>query len=161
MIIFDLREEARLVSYLYLVGGLALACGAAIAAPRRLRNLLPPTLSAALRPLATIFALVTAGLAWIEYDERREAEALVAQCLSGGCTLAEGLAWNVTPVHQVTSGSRMTAPIRGGYFNVGDSFFAHYPRDSSDYSPANRLRDGDRVRVLSRDGILVLVEVME
>lgn len=160
MLIFDLREEARLLSLLYVVGGAALALAAAAVAPASLRGRLPDNLAAAVRPLAVVFALAAAALAWVEYDERRQAQALVAQCRSGACSMVEGLVHGVEPVRQVTSSGRWTAPIWGGYFNVGDTAFAHYPRDYSNYSPANSLRDGDWARVYSQGGHLVLVEVI-
>lgn len=161
MVIFDLREEARLVSQLYVVGGVALALGAAALAPASLRSRLPANLAEAVRPLALVFALATAVMVWVEHDERQQAGVLVEQCRSGACALVEGWVHGVEPVHQVTSGSRMTAPQWGGYFNVGSTFYAHYPRDFSDYSPANRLRNGDWARVYSQGEHLVLVEVID
>ncbi|MBF0373132.1 MAG: hypothetical protein HQL39_06895 [Alphaproteobacteria bacterium] len=159
MVIFDLREEARLVSQLYVLGGVALAFGAAALAPASLRRRLPATLAEAVRPLALVFVLATAVMAWVEHDERQRAEALVAQCWSGACTVVEGWVHGVEPVHKVSSGGRWTAPLWAGYFNVGGSFYAHSPRDYSDYSPANSLRDGDWARVYSQGEYLVLVDV--
>lgn len=158
MIIFDLREEARLVSYLYGVGAIALALGAAAVAPAWLRGRLPDALADSLRPLALVFTLAAAGLAWVEYHERSEADALVKQCSTGACTMVEGEVREVVPVHRITSGGRFNAPIWGGYFTIGDTFYAHYPRDHSNYSPANLMRVGDRVRAFSQGERLVLVE---
>ncbi len=161
MIIFDLREEAQSASYLFLMGSFALAFAAAALAPRGLRRRLPEAVADSARPLAAIFILITAVLAWLEYDERRQADALVEQCLAGGCTQFEGAVDGVEPVHQVTSGSRHTAPTYSGYFWIGDTRISHSPRDGSRYSPANRLRDGDRVRVYRLGEVLVLVELVD
>lgn len=161
MVIFDLREEARLVSQLYVVGGVALAFGAAALAPASLRGRLPAALAEAVRPLAMVFALTTFIMVWVEHQERQQAETLVEQCRSGACTLVEGPVHGVEPVHQVSSGGRYTQPSWRGYFNVGGSFYAHSPRDYSSYSPANRLHDGDWARVYSQDGTLILVEVID
>ena len=158
MIIFDLREEAQFASYFYLMGFFALTFAAAALAPRGLRRRLPEAVADSARPLAMIFILLTTVLAWLGYDERRQVDALVEQCLAGGCTQIEGAVHGVEPVHQVTSGSRYTAPMQSGYFWIGDTLISHSPRDHSGYSPANRLRDGDRVRVYRLDEVLVLVE---
>jgi hypothetical protein len=161
MLIFDLREEARMASYLYVVLAAAIGFFAVWVAPRSFRARMPDAVAEAVGPLALLLGLAAAALGWQEYDERREADELVEMCLNGGCAMAEGAAYDVEPVHRITSGSRYTAPLRGGYFKLDDKLFAHYPRDASNYSPANVLRDGDWVRVYSQDGRLVLVEVAE
>ncbi|CAA7616535.1 hypothetical protein [Magnetospirillum sp. UT-4] len=161
MIVFDLREEARLITYLYPIGACALAFAAAALAPLRLRRRLPEALADSVRPLAVIFGLVTAGLVWVEYDERRQAEALVELCLAGGCTVVEGEVSDVEPVHKISSGGRYTQATYGGYFRIGDTLFAHYPRDFSSYSPANHLRDGDRARAYQSGETLVLVDLTD
>jgi hypothetical protein len=161
MIIFDLREEAELVSYLYVVGAIALALSAAAVAPVSFRVRLPDALADSLRPLALVFTLAAAGMVWVEYEERSEARSLVAQCSAEGCNFVEGTVSDVNPVHKITTGGRFTSPIWGGHFTVGDRFYAHYPRDHSNYSPANLLRDGDRVRICSQGERLVLVEMID
>lgn len=158
MIVFDLREEVRLLSLVHLVGGLAVVLGLMALAPRSLRSRLPEALAEALRPLALVFAAAAAVLLWGEVVERRNADDLVAQCLRGGCGVAEGLVTDVEPVRQITSGGRFGAPTFGGSFRVGGTAYAHHPAGYSDYSPANALRDGDRVRVYSVGGTVVLVE---
>ena len=161
MIIFDLREEARMASYLYGIGSATILLMLAAAIPDRIRNRLPSALAESLRPLAGAFLLATIVLAWFEYSERQEADRLAELCLSGACAVTEGPATSVDPIHKITSGSRWTAPIEGGYFQVGDTVFAHYPRDHSDYSPITFLRQGQMVRVYSKDQVLVLVEVID
>ncbi|CAA7622100.1 hypothetical protein [Magnetospirillum sp. SS-4] len=159
MIIFDLREEAYFASYLYAMAATAAVFGAMAVAPRSLRSRMPPALAEAIIPFAFVFILAAGIFAWAEYDERRRADALVELCLNGGCTVVEGNVHDVVPVHKITSGGRMTAPIWGGHFRVGDALYTHYPRDHSNYSPANRLRDGEWARVHSQGDTLVLVEV--
>ncbi|CAA6606138.1 hypothetical protein MTBLM1_80054 [Rhodospirillaceae bacterium LM-1] len=160
MIVFDLREEARLISFLYLFGGLTLAFGAAALVPRALSKQLYG-LSELSRPLSITLAVLTAILAGAEFYERHEADALVEQCLAGGCTVVEGQVSGVEPLHKVTSGGRYTQASWGGSFWVGDTLYAHYPRDFSSYSPVNHLRNGQRARVYILDESLVLVEVMD
>ncbi|MCA1907775.1 MAG: hypothetical protein LDL39_05380 [Magnetospirillum sp.] len=159
MIVFDLREEARLVSYLYLTGGLTLALLLVGLTHKWFQGRLwPATLGDAAFPLALVFALASLGLGWMEVDERQQAETLAAQCLAGQCDMVEGPVVSATPVRQVTQGSRYTAPMERGEFRVGDHVFFHYPRDHSDYSPANKLQPGQKVRVYSHQQVLVLVE---
>ncbi|MEW5729732.1 MAG: hypothetical protein AB1918_18020 [Pseudomonadota bacterium] len=158
MIIFDLREEARLVSLLYLVGGIAVVLGVLAFLPRALRDRLPDALAEAARPLTLVFSLAAAALAWSEMDERGQADQLVERCLAGGCTFVEGPVSDVEPVHAVGSGSRFTPPLQGGSFRVAGTYYAHYPRDNSDYSPANALQNGDWARVHSDGDRVVLVE---
>jgi hypothetical protein len=86
----------------------------------------------------------------------------VERCLNGGCSLIEGRVSGVVPVEKVTSGGRVSqTSYRGGYFRVGEKHFSHQPRDSSNYSPANSIQDGDVVRVYSIGEVLVLVEKVE
>lgn len=161
MLIFDLREEAHLVSLLHGVVTAAVVLGALSVAPAPIRSRLPVALAEAARPLTFAFLLAAGLLGWIEYDERRQANALVETCLSGGCEIAEGQVYGVERVRQISPGGRFTAPIQRGDFKVGDKLYFHYPRDGSNYSPANFLREGERVRVYSKDDRLVLVEGCE
>ena len=160
MVIFDLREEARLVSFLYLVGGGAVVFGLLALAQRWLLKRLSETLADAARPLAVFFAIISAIMLWLEYDERQQAEALVAQCMSGACDMTEGPVYDVMPVHQIAAGSRYLMPTWRGHFSVGERHFTHYLPSFSGYSPVNYLRDGDRVRVYSLDNLLILVELV-
>ncbi len=161
MVIFDLREEARQISLIYLIAPAAFAFAIASLAPPPLRARMPAALAEATRPLALVFGLTTGLLGWVEFDERRQADALVELCLNCGCTVAEGPVHDIEPVRKITSGGRFNAPMRGGYFKVGGKLYAHSPRESSDYSPANFLREGELVRIYSQDEQLVLVEVLE
>jgi hypothetical protein len=159
VIVYDLREEARLISLIHLIAPLALCLGAVWFAPRSVQAWLPDALVDSARPLTFVFGLAAGVLGWMEYDERSQADALVERCLLGGCLMKEGPVYDVERVRQISSGTRYLAPMRGGYFKVGDTLYAHYPREQSNYSPANLLREGEPVRVYSLDGVIVLVEV--
>ena len=161
LIVFDLREEAWFISYLYVVGSAALVLGLVALAPRSLQARLPGALADAARPMALTLFAITAFMIWAENNERRQAEASVEECLAGSCKVVEGFVSDVEPVHQITSTGRHTSAIYGGYFRVGDTFFAHYPRAFSNYSPANRLHNGDYVRVHSLGDALVIVTVID
>lgn len=161
MLIFDLREEAQLFSLFHGVAAASIALGALSVLPPPMRSRLPVALIEAAGPLTFVFLLATGLLGWMEYDERRQADVMVELCLSGGCEMAEGPVYEVEHVRQTSSGGRFTAPVRRGEFKIGDKLYFHYPRDGSNYSPANLLREGDRVRVYSNGDQLVLVEVCE
>ena len=162
MVIFDLRDEAQLMSWIYVVALITLLLVLAAMAPFSVRARLPLVLPEDVRPLALFFVILLIYMVWYEYYERRQADALVERCLNGGCSLVEGRVSGVVPVQKVTSGGRVSqTSYRGGFFRVGEKHFRHYPIESSNYSPANRLQDGDVVRVYSFGEVLVLVEKME
>jgi hypothetical protein len=162
MVVFDLREEAQLMSWMYVVAPVTVLFVLAAMAPFSVRARLPLVLPEDVRPLALIFVVLLIYMVWYEDYERRQADATVERCLNGGCSLVEGRVSGVVPVQKVTSGGRISqTSYRGGYFRVGEKFFSHSPSDFSSYSPANRIHDGDVARVFSIGEVLVLVEKVE
>jgi hypothetical protein len=162
MVVFDLREEAQLMSWMYLVAPVTVVLVLAAMAPFSVRARLPIVLPEDVRPLALFFVLLLTYMVWYEDYERRQADATVERCLNGGCSLVEGRVSGVVPVQKVTSGGRISqTSYRGGYFRVGDKHFSHSPSDFSSYSPANSIHDGDVARVYSFGEMLVFVEKME
>ena len=161
MVVFDLREEAQLMSWMYVVAPVTVLLVLAAVSPSSVRARLPLNLPEDVRPLAVFFVVLLISMVWYEDYERRQAQATVERCQKGGCSLVEGPVSGVVPVHKVTEGSRFTPPQYGGYFRVGEKFFSHSPSAFSNYSPANSLSDGDVARVYSIGEVLVLVEKME
>jgi hypothetical protein len=161
MVVFDLREEAQLMPWMYVVVPVTVLLVMAAMAPFSVRARLPLNLPQDVRPLALFFVVLLIGMVWYEDYERRQADATVAWCLNGGCSLVEGRVSSVVPVHKVTEGSRLTPPQYGGYFRVGEEHFSHYPSAFTNYSPTNRIHDGDMARVYRLGELLVLVEKME
>ena len=162
MVVFDLREEAQLMSWMYVVVPVTVLLVLAALAPFSVRARLPLVLPKDVRPLALFFVLLLTYMVWYEDYERRQADATVERCLNGGCSIVEGRVSGVVAVQKVTSGGHvLLTSYRGGYFRVGDKHFSHSPITFPDYSPANRIQDGDVVRVYSFGELLVLVEKVE
>ncbi len=160
MVVFDLRAEAQLMTWMYVVVSVTVLVVLAAMAPLKVRARLPLNLPEDVRWLALFFVVLLIYMVWHESYERRQADATVEWCLNGGCSIVEGRVSGVVPVSKVTSGRIPTTSTQGGYFRVGDKHFRHRPREVevSDYSPANHIQDGDMVRVYSFGEVLVLVE---
>jgi hypothetical protein len=162
MVVFDLREEAQMMAWMYMVAPITVLLVLTAMAPFSVRARLPLVLPEDVRPLALFFVVFLSGMVWHEDYERRQAAVTVERCLNGGCNLVEGRVSGVVPVQRVTSGGRVSlSSYRGGVFRVGEKFFSHYPSDFSNYSPANHIHDGDVARVYSFGEVLVLVEKVE
>ena len=115
MLVFDLREEAQLMSWMYVVALLTVLLVLAAMAPFSVRARLPLNLPQDVRPLALIFVVLLIYMVWYEDYERRQADATVERCLNGGCSLVEGRVSGVVPVQNVTSGGRISqTSYRGG-----------------------------------------------
>jgi hypothetical protein len=108
MVVFDLREEAQLMSWMYLVALITVLLVLAAMTPFSVRARLPLVLPEDVRPLALFFVVLLIYMVWYEDYERRQADATVERCLNGGCSLIEGRVSGVVPVEKVTSGGRVS-----------------------------------------------------
>jgi hypothetical protein len=115
MVVFDLREEAQMMAWMYLVAPITVLLVLAAMAPFSVRARLPLILPEDVRPLALFFVVFLFGMVWHEDYERRQAAATMERCLKGGCSLVEGRVSGVVPVQKVTSGGRVSlSSYRGG-----------------------------------------------
>ncbi len=108
MVVFDLREEAQLMSWMYVVVPVTVVLVLAALVPFSVRARLPLVLPEDVRPLALFFVLLLTYMVWYEDYERRQADATVERCLNGGCSLVEDRVSGVVPVQMVTSGGRIS-----------------------------------------------------
>ena len=160
MVVFDLRVAAQQITWMYLVAPITVFLVLASLAPYSVRARLPLILPEDVRRLAMFFIVLSISMVLYEGYERRQAESLVEQCLSGSCNVVEGRVSEVRRVHIGNSGGRYSPPPMGS-FRVGDTVFFHYPGYFEEYSPCNLLNNGDLVRVHTMDKGMVLVEKLE
>lgn len=160
MVVFDLRVEAQQLSLMYVVAPITALLVLASFAPYSVRSRQSLLVPEDVRRLALIFAIVLIVMVWHEVYERKRAAFMVAQCLSGSCSVFAGRASEVRPVH-ANGESRYSHRVPKGSFKVGDKYFSHSPPDFQSYSPCNLLNDGDLIRVHTMDDVLVLVEKLE
>lgn len=160
MVIYDLRIEAGLISWMYLVAPVTVILVLVSFAPFSVRSRLPLVLPEDVPLLALFFTLLLISMVWYEDYERKQAASMVEQCLRGNCNVVEGPVSAVRPVHSAGS-SRFNSSFKAGSFKVGDKVFGHYPSDFQEYSPCNLLSNGDHIRVYTKDETIVLVEKLE
>lgn len=160
MVVFDLRVEAQQLSLVYVVAPVTVLLVLASLAPMSIRSRQSLVIPEDVRTLALIFAVALIIIVWHEYYERKRAESLVEQCMSGGCDVVEGRISEVRYDSGVND--RYAHRVPRGSFKVGDKYFAHYSQDfKASHFPSNVLNDGDRVRVYTKSEVLVLVEKLE